>query len=315
MTISSTSRRRRFSFSKNIIQCSMSMIAIFSLIEIIFGTRRAITESMNSALYLPAEFQSKHTIPPVRVMNKDIDDRSQPSKIKNDHDRQRNDAAVPAITNPRMTNKTIRLSEGGDVNAAVIAFHTSKYKRIAYLEENASGIFLRGKTDEATKRRIIEKSKEELEAVDRLLDSEDVSLRDPLYEGECVPMQPWQTTSFPICNMFHELHFITKIITDEFYFYTSGGYNDIFWLNERDKSDDQELALKILIYGTEYTDRNFDRVRRDGLILERLTKSPYGMSIEFCIVRLITGDHCIRPEFSCPLSTFPSHEHIWFLWV
>jgi hypothetical protein len=212
-----------------------------------------------------------------------------------------------------MKNETIHLSERGDVIAAVIAFHTSKFKRIAYLEENASGIFVRGKTDEA-KRRIIEKSKDELEAEDRLLDSEDVSLRDPLYEGECVPMQEWQTTSFPICNMFHELDFITKIITDDFYFHTSGGYNDIFWLNEKDKPDDPGLALKILIYGTEYTDRNFDRVRRDGLILERLTKSPYGKSIEFCIVRLITGNHCIRPDFSCPLSTFPSHEHIWFLW-
>jgi hypothetical protein len=290
------------------------MIAILSLVVIIFGTRHAITESMNSAFYLPAEFQSEHTIPTDGIKKIDINDRSQRNKIKNDHDRQRNIAAVPAITNPRMKNETIHMSEVGDVNAAVIAFHTSKYKRIAYFEENASGIFVRGKTDEA-KRRIIEKTKNELEAEDRLLDSEDVSLRDPLYEGECLPMQPWQTTSFPICNMFHELDFITKTITDDFYFHTSGGYNDIFWLNEKDKPDDPGLALKILIYGTEYTDRNFDRVRRDGLILERLTKSPYGKSIEFCIVRLITGNHCIRPDFSCPLSTFPSHEHIWFLWV
>lgn len=55
-----------------------------------------------------------------------------------------------------------------------------------------------------------------------------------------------------------------------------GGYNDIFWINEKDKSKDPELIMKILQYGTDYSDRNFDRVRRDGLILERLTKSPYG---------------------------------------
>ena len=284
-TINFTSRRHqrsRFSFSKHIIKFSLAMMAILSLVVIIFGTRRAITESMNSALYLPAEFQSKHTIPTARIMNKDIDDQSQPNKIKNEHGRYRNDPAVLPIMNPRMKNETIHLSVvGGDGNAASHPSHSSKYARIAYLELNASGLFLRGKTDEA-KRRVIEKSKEELEAEDRLLDSEDVSLRDPLYEGECVPMQPWQTTSFPICNMFHELDFITKTIINEFYYYTSGGYNDIFWLNENDKPDDPGLALKILIYGTEYTDRNFDRVRRDGLILERLTKSPYGMSIDFC---------------------------------
>ena len=55
-----------------------------------------------------------------------------------------------------------------------------------------------------------------------------------------------------------------------------GGYNQIFWINELDKDEDPELIMKILKYGTEYTDRNFDRVRRDGLILERLKKSPYG---------------------------------------
>ena len=40
-----------------------------------------------------------------------------------------------------------------------------------------------------------------------------------------------------------------------------------------DLKHDPELVMKILQYGTDYTDRNFDRVRRDGLILERLTKS------------------------------------------
>jgi hypothetical protein len=111
-TINSTSRRHqrsRFSFSKNIIKFSLAMIAILSLHVIIFGTRHAITESMK------AEFQSKHTIPTDGIKTIDIVDRSQRNKIKNDHDRQRNNAAVPAITNPRMKNETIHLSEGGDV--------------------------------------------------------------------------------------------------------------------------------------------------------------------------------------------------------
>ena len=46
---------------------------------------------------------------------------------------------------------------------------------------------------------------------------------------------------------------------------------------------DPNLAIKILQEGTSYTDRNYDRVRRDGLILERSTKSPYVMDIYgFC---------------------------------
>ena len=67
--------------------------------------------------------------------------------------------------------------------------------------------------------------------------------------GECVPMQEWQTTSFPNCNTFHELDFFTKTVTNQFEFDTSGGYNNIFYLDEKDKPGDPELAIKILIYG------------------------------------------------------------------
>jgi len=66
-------------------------------------------------------------------------------------------------------------------------------------------------------------------------------------------------------------------LTNEFEYLTHGGYNDIYYLRQKDIKDDPELAMKILQYGTDYSDRNYDRVRRDGLILERLTKSPYGV--------------------------------------
>jgi len=108
--------------------------------------------------------------------------------------------------------------------------------------------------------------------------------RDPLYENDCIPMQSWQTTSFPTCSTIHELDFFSKSRSNEFAFLTSGGYNDIFSLEDiyRDGMD-PKLAIKILKFGTKYTDRNFDRVRRDGLILERSTKSRYVMDIfGFC---------------------------------
>jgi len=137
--------------------------------------------------------------------------------------------------------------------------------------------------------RKIEVSRTALKEQERLLDSEDFSYRDPLYEDDCVPMQKWQETSFPICNLFHELDFAGKSMTGEFEYLTHGGYNDIFWIEDMDQKDDPELVMKILQYGTDYSDRNFDRVRRDGLILERLTKSPYVLdTYGFCGFDVLT---------------------------
>lgn len=111
--------------------------------------------------------------------------------------------------------------------------------------------------------------------------------RDPLYENDCVPMQSWQTTSFPTCSTIHELDFYSKVRTSEFQYLTGGGYNDIFTIQDKFRNNgygyDPKLAVKILQEGTKYTDRNFDRVRRDGLILERSTKSKFVMNIYgFC---------------------------------
>ena len=57
-----------------------------------------------------------------------------------------------------------------------------------------------GSSDDREKRTIYI-SKKDLKEQERLLDSNDFSYRDPLYEGNCVPMQPWQETSFPNCNL------------------------------------------------------------------------------------------------------------------
>ena len=58
--------------------------------------------------------------------------------------------------------------------------------------------------------RKIEVSRIALKEQDRLLDSEDFSYRDPLYEDDCVPMQKWQETSFPICNLVSS--FVTYVV-------------------------------------------------------------------------------------------------------
>lgn len=132
-------------------------------------------------------------------------------------------------------------------------------------------------------KRTIYQSKSAKKAQERLTRSDDFSYRDPLYEGDCVPMQPWQETSFPNCNSIHELDPHGRSVTNEFGYLTSGGYNDIFTVDNTSYEGDPKLVLKILQFGTSYTDRNFDRVRRDGLIYERLTRSKYILdSYGFC---------------------------------
>jgi hypothetical protein len=154
--------------------------------------------------------------------------------------------------------------------------HDVNSRRVIFLEID-DGRWMKQHLREKSnnRKRVIDVNKHSLREQARLLDSEDFSYRDPLYEGECTPMTEWQTTSFPNCNMFHELDMHGKVGRNELEYFTSGGYNDIFYLKERDISYDPEMALKILMFGTDYSDRNFDRVRRDALILERLTKSPY----------------------------------------
>ncbi|KAL9181647.1 hypothetical protein ACHAXT_010452 [Thalassiosira profunda] len=163
------------------------------------------------------------------------------------------------------------------------------FPRITTIDGDTSVLSSNLEMESEDKPRKIEVSKIALKQQKRLKDSDDFSYRDPLYEGECVPMQPWQETSFPNCNLFHELDFAGKSTTDEFEFYAKGGYNQIWWINEKDKNYDPEMVVKILKWGTTYSDRNFDRVRRDGLILERLTKSRYVLdTYGFCGFDVLT---------------------------
>jgi len=90
-----------------------------------------------------------------------------------------------------------------DISSTVTtSTHSLKFPRIITLqgELHAESYNLRGSSDDREKR-TIHVSKKELKEQERLLDSDDFSYRDPLYEGDCVPMQPWQETSFPNCNL------------------------------------------------------------------------------------------------------------------
>eukprot|EP00980_Cylindrotheca_fusiformis_P021776 scaffold8600_cov111-Cylindrotheca_fusiformis.AAC.8 len=102
-------------------------------------------------------------------------------------------------------------------------------------------------------------------------------IRDPMRKGDCEPMRWWQEASFPSCNKVHEMH-LMESSSSQFKFIANGSHNSVFVIKDVDGS---EHVVKILQYNkdTDYTDRNFDRVRRDSLIMERATRSPYVLDI------------------------------------
>ncbi|KAL7445180.1 hypothetical protein ACHAXH_009742 [Discostella pseudostelligera] len=254
--IQSHRRHSSRSFPRVVIPMGLVAIAILSLIGVMTGMHY-VTRTLSS---------SPQTMLSLRGMSPSDSSHHNDDDVAVDYSRVHHDA----VTDPKAAYKEMN----NDRNSRRVIFLDGKDNWVKHLRRT---------TNHTT--RAIYVSEHALREQTRLLDSEDFSYRDPLYEGECEPMAQWQTTSFPNCNMFHELDFYGKVRRSGLEYITSGGYNDIFYVDEHHT----EMALKILQFGTEYTDRNFDRVRRDGLILERLTKSPYILnSYGFCGFDLLT---------------------------
>eukprot|EP00579_Thalassiosira_antarctica_P030439 CAMPEP_0202032034 /NCGR_PEP_ID=MMETSP0905-20130828/65319_1 /ASSEMBLY_ACC=CAM_ASM_000554 /TAXON_ID=420261 /ORGANISM="Thalassiosira antarctica, Strain CCMP982" /LENGTH=544 /DNA_ID=CAMNT_0048595887 /DNA_START=36 /DNA_END=1670 /DNA_ORIENTATION=- len=313
------SRRQRgnASFAVVGIPAALKVVATLSLVGVLIGMRSA-TQSLSSqsstrvtdAMLMPtnSRFDDEeltddmhhdndqphiHSLSDDRKITDDmsneadalrIDSRSNAEQLTDDKSAEADE--VFAAERQFSNNKK---HEADGVPSHSLRYRQTHFPRIISIEgEKDNWVnYLRGESDD--KKRFIHISKQEREEQKRLLDSDDYRFRDPLYEGDCVPMQKWQETSFPNCNLFHELDFLGKSRTQEFEYHAKGGYNHIFWLNEMDKEEDPELVMKILKYGTEYTDRNFDRVRRDGLIYERLAQSRYVLdSYGFCGFDVLT---------------------------
>ena len=115
-----------------------------------------------------------------------------------------------------------------------------------------------------------------------LRDSDDYEhgMRDSLWTEECEPMHSWQEVLFPNCNTVHEMG-VGHVREDPGVFQSlaSGGYNEVFQFNLDLPPLGEKIVLKELTYGVDYTDRNFDRVRRDALISERATRSQYVVDV------------------------------------
>ena len=116
----------------------------------------------------------------------------------------------------------------------------------------------------------------------------EVNFRNKMFDEECVAMGSWQESSFPNCNQIHEMGLLVKATTDEFHYVASGGWNDVFKvLDDNSSGLDPALAMKKLCpkKGNKYLSRryygfnNYERVRQDAIILERLSSSNYVMDI------------------------------------
>lgn len=114
----------------------------------------------------------------------------------------------------------------------------------------------------------------------------EVNFRDRIFDQECIAMDSWQESSFLSCNQIHEMGLLDKVIMDEFHYVASGGWNDVFQVTST-LGLDPALALKKLSpkrgnpdgLVDKYKARNFERVRQDALILERLSSSKHIMDI------------------------------------
>ena len=114
-----------------------------------------------------------------------------------------------------------------------------------------------------------------------------VNFRDREFDEGCEAMGSWQESSFPSCNQIHEVGLLYKVTIGEFHYVASGGWNDVFNLLDTSLGLDPSLAMKILSpkrgikdgLADKYKLRNYERVRQDAIILERLSSSKHVMDI------------------------------------
>jgi len=118
---------------------------------------------------------------------------------------------------------------------------------------------------------------------------------DPFAVGDCVPMHEWQKHSFPTCNTLHEtgLHDMIKnnpnstdMDEERVRLVNNGYWRDVWIVDDapsRGGPTIPSFVVKTIRYEHDYTQRNYERHRRDAVAMERLTSSPYVVNIfGFC---------------------------------
>jgi len=89
--------------------------------------------------------------------------------------------------------------------------------------------------------------------------------------GDCVQMKDWQLTSFPSCNSIHE-YLLAETYNKQARLINHGQWRDVWKIDDMKNNN---YALKTMRYVHDYSERNYDRHRRDSVAMERLSGSPY----------------------------------------
>ena len=135
---------------------------------------------------------------------------------------------------------------------------------------------------------------------------------------------PWQDFSFPTCNDIHEIDlaaFLSKVAKRKdrrsrngvpLGYLSDGLWRTVWSVLPRDA--DQPVVIKMMKGEHDVDERNLDRHRRDALVMERLTSSPYVVDIfGYCGNTILTEyiattlDDIIRDE-SFNTTNFPSRQ-------
>lgn len=117
-----------------------------------------------------------------------------------------------------------------------------------------------------------------------------MEMRAPYSEGECVPMQDWQTTFHPFCNGVHELgvEYLGETSTEtNVQLFGTKGYWRYAWRLDLRKQDRKRygdtVVLKTLKFRHDFEDAHFEHDRIDAVAMERLTASPHVINMfGFC---------------------------------
>jgi hypothetical protein len=137
-----------------------------------------------------------------------------------------------------------------------------------------------------TKRNVIDMGNAKARA--RIVVRDELDL-DNVEDEHCKLQYHWQKTSFPTCNMVHEFngnapwshmgnrrHKLYRVIGHGF-------WRDVWVVNYDHGVRDEKGILKTMRYRHDYTPRNLDRMRRDAVAMERLTKSNFIVNVySFC---------------------------------
>ena len=135
--------------------------------------------------------------------------------------------------------------------------------------------------------RIIHVSERAQQAQKRLKNSKDYKRRlaDPIETNDCKAQYDWQLLSFPTCNLVHEVADLTNLLYThkrksgkQVRLIGNGYYRDV-WTVRQEGLNNTHVVVKTLRYAHDYSSRNYDRHKRDAIVMDRLSNSPHILDI------------------------------------